>query len=145
MVLYRFPLLIELYSFFQVFFFPHILIFREEVYVDSPHKFSRERHQDMSGGRNSRMNFVRGRGRMNSRMDSHRGEWDSDREYSGEFYNGPTQYRGPRPKYASAMADTDMEYNNAPDGSYASNARLGRKPLNDGSYIAPRRDRKSVV
>ncbi|XP_057423991.1 uncharacterized protein LOC130717674 isoform X2 [Lotus japonicus] len=111
---------------------------RDEVYVDSPHKFSRERHQDMSG-RNSRMNFVRGRGRMNSRMDSHRGEWDSDREYSGEFYNGPTQYRGPRPKYASAMADTDMEYNNAPDGSYASNARLGRKPLNDGSYIAPRR------
>lgn len=112
---------------------------RDEVYIDAPHKFSRERHQDMSP-RNSRMNFVRGRGRLNSRLDSVRGEWDSDREFSGEFYNGPSQFRGPRPKYSSGFADNDMEYNNAaPDGSYVGNGRLGRKPLNDGSYIAPRR------
>lgn len=90
--------------------------------------------------RNSRMNFVRGRGRGGSRIDTLRGDWESDREYSGEFYNGPSQFRGPRAKYASAIADSDMEYNNAaPDGSYAVNGRLGRKPLNDGSYIAPRR------
>ncbi|RDX75469.1 hypothetical protein CR513_44637, partial [Mucuna pruriens] len=112
---------------------------RDEVYIDGPHKFSRERHQEMSP-RNSRLNFVRGRGRLNSRLDSVRSEWESDREFSGEFYNGPSQFRGPRPKYASAFADTDMEYNNvAPDGSYVGNGRLGRKPMNDGSYIAPRR------
>ncbi|KAH1140654.1 hypothetical protein GLYMA_10G292400v4 [Glycine max] len=112
---------------------------RDEVYIDGPHKFSRERHQDISP-RKTRMNFVRGRGRLNNRLDSVRNDWESDREFSGEFYNGPSQFRGPRPKYASAFADTDMEYNNvAPDGSYVGNGRLGRKPLNDGSYIAPRR------
>ncbi|KAL2323872.1 hypothetical protein Fmac_022930 [Flemingia macrophylla] len=112
---------------------------RDEVYIDGPHKFSRERHQDMSP-RNSRLNFVRGRGRLNSRLDSVRSEWESDRDFSGEFYNGPSQFRGPRPKYASTFADSDMEYNNgAPDNSYVGNGRLGRKPMNDGSYIAPRR------
>ncbi|KAK7357996.1 hypothetical protein VNO80_17294 [Phaseolus coccineus] len=112
---------------------------RDDVYIDGPHKFSRERHQDMSP-RNSRLNFGRGRGRLNSRLDSVRNEWESDREFSGEFYNGPNQFRGPRPKYASAFANTDLEYNNvAPDGSYVGNGRLGRKPLSDGSYIAPRR------
>lgn len=112
------------------------LIFRDEVYIDAPHRFSRERHQDMST-RNSRLNFGRGRGRVNSRG---RGDWESEREYSGEFYNGPNQqYRGARSKYSSAIADNDLEYNNAgPDDSYV-NGRLGRKPLNDGSYIAPRR------
>nr|KYP47063.1 hypothetical protein KK1_031293 [Cajanus cajan] len=54
---------------------------RDEVYIDGPHKFSRERHQDMSP-RNSRLNFVRGRGRVNSRLDSVRNEWESDREFS---------------------------------------------------------------
>lgn len=109
---------------------------RDEVYIDGPHRFSRDRHQDMST-RNSRLNFGRGRGRVNSRG---RGDWESEREYSGEFYNGPNQqYRGARSKYSSAIADTDLEYNNAgPDDSYV-NGRLGRKPLNDGSYIAPRR------
>ncbi|BAT93575.1 hypothetical protein LR48_Vigan02g270000 [Vigna angularis] len=112
---------------------------RDDVYIDGPHKFSRERHQDMSP-RNSRLNFGRGRGRLNSRLDSVRSEWESDREFSGEFYNGPNQFRGPRPKYASAFANTDLEYNNvAPDGSYVGNGRLGRKPMSDGSYIAPRR------
>ncbi|MED6159107.1 hypothetical protein PIB30_117401 [Stylosanthes scabra] len=111
---------------------------RDDVYIDAPRKFSRERHQDISP-RNSRMNFVRGRGRVNSRMDTLRGDWESDREFSGEFYNGPGQFRGPR-KYASAIADGDMEFNNvAPDGSYVGHGRMGRKPLNDGSYIPRRR------
>jgi hypothetical protein len=113
------------------------LIFRDEVYIDAPHRFSRERHQDIPT-RNSRLNFGCGRGRVNSRV---RGDWESDREYSGEFYNGPSQqFRGARSKYSSGIADTDMEYNNVgPDDSYVVNGRLGRKPLNDGSYIAPRR------
>ncbi|CAK8574367.1 unnamed protein product [Lathyrus sativus] len=107
---------------------------RDDVYIDAPHRFSRERHQD----RNSRLNFGRGRGRVNNRI---RGDWESEREYSGEFYNGPSQqFRGTRSKYASAIDDSDLEYNNVgPDESYVVNGRLGRKPLNDGSYIAPRR------
>ncbi|XP_019428108.1 PREDICTED: uncharacterized protein LOC109336150 isoform X2 [Lupinus angustifolius] len=112
---------------------------RDEVYVDGRRRFFRGRNQDMSP-RSSRFTYVRGRGRGNSRLDSFRGEWESGREFSGEFYNGPSQFRGPRPnKYASANADTDLEYNDAPDGSYVGNGRMGRKPLNDGSYIAPRR------
>ncbi|CAL0300487.1 unnamed protein product [Lupinus luteus] len=112
---------------------------RDEVYNDGRRRFFRGRHQDMSS-RSSRFTYVRGRGRGNSRLDSFRGEWESGREFSGEFYNGPSQFRGPRPnKYASANADNDLEYNDAPDGSYVGNGRMGRKPLNDGSYIAPRR------
>ncbi|CAL0300486.1 unnamed protein product [Lupinus luteus] len=112
---------------------------RDEVYIDGRRRFFRGRHQDMSP-RSSRFTYVRGRGRGNSRLDTFRGEWESGREFSGEFYNGPSQFRGPRPnKYASANADNDLDYNNAPDGSYVGNGRMGRKPLNDGSYTAPRR------
>ncbi|XP_019427948.1 PREDICTED: uncharacterized protein LOC109336056 isoform X1 [Lupinus angustifolius] len=112
---------------------------RDEVYIDGRRRFFRGRHQDMSP-RSSRFTYVRGRGRGNSRLDAFHGEWESGREFSGEFYNGPSQFRGPRPnKYASANADTDLEYDDAPDGSYVGNGRMGRKPLNDGSYIAPRR------
>lgn len=123
---------LKLYSVAHV--FSLALIFRDEIYIDAPHRFSRERHQD----RNSRLNFGRGRGRVNNRI---RGDWESEREYSGEFYNGPSQqFRGSRSKYASAIDDPDLEYNNVgPDDSYVVNGRLGRKPLNDGSYIAPRR------
>lgn len=136
---YTFTLLLTEFYSFPYAFFSSCYDFRDEVYIDGPRRFSRERHQDMSP-RNSRLNFVRGRGRVNSRLDTLRGEWESEREFSSEFYNGPSQFRGPRPKYASAVADTDLEYDNvAPDGSYVGNGRIGRKPLNDGSYIAPRR------
>ncbi|KAE9618542.1 hypothetical protein Lal_00047060 [Lupinus albus] len=112
---------------------------RDEVCIDGRRRCFRGRHQDMSP-RSSRFTYVRGRGRGNSRLDTFRGEWESGREFSGEFYNGPSQFRGTRPnKYASANADTDLEYNDAHDGSYVGNGRMGRKPMNDGSYIAPRR------
>ncbi|KAF7842480.1 uncharacterized protein G2W53_004778 [Senna tora] len=116
---------------------------RDEVYFDGPHKFSRERHQDMSP-RHPRLNFVRGRGRFNSRMDTHRGEWDSDREFAGQFYNGPNQFRAPRHKYTSAVHDADLKYNNvSPDSSYAGTSRVNRKTLNDegplGRHITSRR------
>ncbi|XP_028799417.1 uncharacterized protein LOC114754763 [Neltuma alba] len=112
---------------------------RDDVYIDGPCKFSRERHQDISP-RNSRLSFVRGRGRINSRIDT----WKSDRDFAGEFYNGPSHFRGPRHKFVSAIHDAESEYNNVPhDSSFVGNNRLGRKPLNDerqvGRHITLRR------
>lgn len=119
------------------------MIFRDDVYFDGPYKFSRERHQDISP-RNSRPRFVRGRGRINSRIDSCQGEWKSDREFTGEFYNGPSHFRGSRHRFVSAVHDSESEYNNvAHDGSFVGNNRFGRKPLNEegpvGRHIMRRR------
>ncbi|KAF7811435.1 uncharacterized protein G2W53_032411 [Senna tora] len=115
---------------------------RDEVYIDGPHKFSRERHQDMSP-RHTRFNFVRGRGRFNSRLDTHRGEWEPNREFGGEFYNRPSQFRGPRHKFASEVHNADLEYNVSPDSSYVGFSQVNRKPLNDegpvGHHITSRR------
>ncbi|KAJ7971703.1 Serine-rich adhesin for platelets like [Quillaja saponaria] len=103
---------------------------RDEIYIDGLYKFSRERYQHQSH-RNPRLNFVRGRGRVTSRSDTLHGDWESDRSFAPDFY-GPRQFRTPRNKYASAVADTDLEYNNvAPDGSFVSTGRVGRKPLSD--------------
>ncbi|XP_065626294.1 uncharacterized protein LOC112015838 [Quercus suber] len=106
---------------------------RDELYIDGSHKFSRERHQDQSP-RNSRLNFVRGRGRITGRLDPLRRDWDSDREFASEFYNGPSEFRFPRNKYASAVVDADLEYNSyniAPDGAFIGTGRGGRKHLDD--------------
>ncbi|XP_054786279.1 uncharacterized protein LOC129292699 isoform X2 [Prosopis cineraria] len=84
---------------------------RDDIYIDGPCKFSRERHQDISP-RNSRLGFVRGRGRINGRMDTCRGEWKSDRDFAGEFYNGPSHFGGPRHRFVSAVHDTESDYNN---------------------------------
>ncbi|KAI9118687.1 hypothetical protein K1719_010132 [Acacia pycnantha] len=116
---------------------------RDDVYVDGPCKFSRERLQDILP-RNSRLSFVRGRGRMNSRIDSCRGEWKSDRDFGGEFYNGPSHFRGPRHKFVPAVHDSESEYTSvAQDGSFVGNKRFGKKPLNDekpvGRHIKLRR------
>ncbi|KAK4284058.1 hypothetical protein QN277_000937 [Acacia crassicarpa] len=100
---------------------------RDELYIDGPCRFSRERCQDILP-RNSRLNFVRGRGRINSQIDTCRREWESDRE----FYSGPRQFRGSRHKFVSAVHAADPEYNDfvAHDGSFVGH-RLGRKPLNN--------------
>ncbi|KAF7811433.1 uncharacterized protein G2W53_032409 [Senna tora] len=115
---------------------------RDDIYLDGPHKFSRERHQDMSP-RHARFNFVRGRGRFNSRLDTHRGEWEPNREFGGEFYNRPSQFRGPRHKFASEVHNADLEYNVSPDSSYVGFSQVNRKPLNDegpvGHHITSRR------
>lgn len=106
---------------------------RDELYIDGSHKFSRERHQDQSP-RNSRLNFVRGRGRITGRLDPLRRDWDSDRDFASEFYNGPSEFRFPRNKYASAVVDADLEYNSyniAPDGPFIGTGRGGRKHLDD--------------
>lgn len=103
---------------------------RDELYIDGPHKFSRERHQYQSP-RNSRVNSLRGRGRI-TRIN---GDWN-DRDFPPEFYNGSTGFRVPRHKYASAVADADndLEYNSyniAPDNAFVGTGRGGRKHFND--------------
>ncbi|XP_065870422.1 uncharacterized protein [Euphorbia lathyris] len=94
---------------------------REEAYTEGSHKFSRERYQDQSS-RNSRWNFVHGRGRIGSRIDSMRNDRDPDRDCV------------PRHKYTSAATGSDTEYMNynvGQDGAFVNNVRGGRKLLDD--------------
>ncbi|KAJ6429060.1 hypothetical protein OIU84_020654 [Salix udensis] len=93
---------------------------RDEIYFDGPCRFSRDRHQEHFP-RNSRMNFARGRGRISSRIDTLRGDRDSERNYASEFYSGSSDFAVRRRKYASAVAEADsesMNYNITPDGSF---------------------------
>ncbi|XVF83383.1 hypothetical protein PTKIN_Ptkin16aG0481000 [Pterospermum kingtungense] len=112
---------------------------RDEAYVDGSHRFSRERHHDHPS-RNNRIGFMHGRGRISSRIDTLRGDRDSERSFGSEFYNGPTEFRAVRSKYASAVSDADINfsnYNNGQDGAYFGNGRGRRKILSDDSSIYP--------
>ncbi|KAJ6900508.1 hypothetical protein NC652_026574 [Populus alba x Populus x berolinensis] len=105
---------------------------RDENYFDGPRRFPRERHQEHFP-RNSRMNFVHGRGRMSSRIDTLRGDRDSERNYASEIYTGSSDFAVRRRKYASAVAEADssVNYNIGPDGAFVGTARGGRKLLDD--------------
>ncbi|KAF2321067.1 hypothetical protein GH714_033475 [Hevea brasiliensis] len=97
---------------------------RDETYEGS-RKFSRERYQDQSS-RNSRWNYVHGRGRLASRIDSMCSDRDSERDCI------------PRHKYASAVAASDAEFMNysiGPDGAFVGSVRGGRKLLEDETSI----------
>ncbi|KAF2318643.1 hypothetical protein GH714_009521 [Hevea brasiliensis] len=97
---------------------------RDETNEDS-RKFSRERYQDQSS-RYSRWNYVHGRGRLASRIDSMRSDRDSERDCI------------PRHKYASAVAGSEaefMNYNIGPDGAFVGSVRGGRKLLEDETSI----------
>ncbi|KAA8539390.1 hypothetical protein F0562_026082 [Nyssa sinensis] len=105
---------------------------RDEIYVDGPRKFIRERFQDQSF-RNSRLNFVRGRGRVSSRLDTLHSDWETDRAFAPDIYNGAADYQFPRHKRASAVADAEHEcdgYIIAPRGAIGT-GRGARKPLSD--------------
>ncbi|XAR72071.1 hypothetical protein NMG60_11018571 [Bertholletia excelsa] len=96
---------------------------RDEIYIGGPRKFMRDRMEEQSH-RNSRLNFMRGRGRVSSRLDGPRGDWDSNNDFSPEIYNGPTEHRFSRHK-RPATADEDVELDCS---GYIVG---GRKPLDD--------------
>ncbi|XP_030491067.2 uncharacterized protein LOC115707297 [Cannabis sativa] len=104
---------------------------REENYGDDTHKFFRERHHEQTT-RNSRFNYVRGRGRINNRINTFRGDRDSDRNFASEFPNSQQEYRVPRHKYESSDVDHEYStYNVTQDGGFVGSGRGGRKHLND--------------
>ncbi|CAK9155092.1 unnamed protein product [Ilex paraguariensis] len=106
---------------------------RDEFYADGPHKFVRNRSQDLSF-RNYRRNFIRGRGRGSSRLDNLCSEWRSDHNFPPGIYNRQADYRFPRHKRASVVADAELEcngYDIVPDGAVVGSGRGGRKSSND--------------
>ncbi|KAJ4971381.1 hypothetical protein NE237_004480 [Protea cynaroides] len=106
---------------------------RDEGSIDGSHKFERVRNQGQAV-RNSRSDFMHGRGRVDNRLDTSRGGWDSDRDFGPEHYNGPTGFRLPRSTNAAAVAAAKLECSGfivAPDGTVVGQGRGGRKPLND--------------
>ncbi|XP_073268117.1 uncharacterized protein [Populus alba] len=106
---------------------------RDENYFDGPRRFPRERHQEHFP-RNSRMNFVHGRGRMSSRIDTLRGDRDSERTARGGrkllddetplFRHVPSRRRSPRGRYGPAARGTQMLH------------RVPRNIGEDGSEVA---------
>uniref|UniRef100_A0A2K1ZBV9 Uncharacterized protein n=1 Tax=Populus trichocarpa TaxID=3694 RepID=A0A2K1ZBV9_POPTR len=90
---------------------------RDEIYIDGPRRFSRDRHQEHFP-RNSRMNFVRGRGRISSRVDTLRGDRDSERTARGGrkllddetpvFRNVPSRRRSPEGRDVPAARGIQM-------------------------------------
>ncbi|KAK6929265.1 hypothetical protein RJ641_005470 [Dillenia turbinata] len=108
---------------------------RDEIYADGSRKFFRERNQDQSL-RNYRLNFIHGRGRVSSRVDAVRGDWDSDRVFATEHYDGPEDFCLSRCKFVSPVSDIELEtYAIAPDGAVAGTGRGGRKTLNDEAPV----------
>ncbi|KAH7840609.1 hypothetical protein Vadar_019180 [Vaccinium darrowii] len=105
---------------------------RDEIYNDGPRKYNRDRFQEQSF--RSRPNFMRGRGRASGRSDAQRGNWDSDRDFPSENYNGPSDYRFSRHKRAPPDGELDCRgfIGAAPNGAFIGSGRGGgRKPMND--------------
>ncbi|XP_042506685.1 uncharacterized protein LOC122083075 isoform X2 [Macadamia integrifolia] len=122
---------------------------RDESYNDGARKFERERNQDQAVG-NSGSDFLHCRGRVDNRLDTLHGDWDSDHDFGSEHYNGPIGLRLPRPKNAVAVAAAKFECNGlivAPDGTVVGSGRGGRKPLNDdlSVFCHPLSRRRSPV
>ncbi|XP_050385655.1 uncharacterized protein LOC126802139 [Argentina anserina] len=113
---------------------------RGETYVDDMYRYSRERYQDQSW-RNSRVNFRRGRGRINDRVD-----YNSERYIAAENHYNHTKYRVPRYKYINNVSDTDLEYNNVSMASDAAFVGCGGRKFSDGpiNHRIPLRRRSPV-
>ncbi|GFP87796.1 hypothetical protein PHJA_000923300 [Phtheirospermum japonicum] len=98
---------------------------RDENYAGGSNKFAKDRVHDQ---RNSRPNFMHGRGRMSGRFGSLRGEWDSDHDFASENSYGQSNYRPVRRKHASSISDVEIDCNGY-DIQQDGNNR--RKPAND--------------
>ncbi|KAL0401208.1 UNVERIFIED_CONTAM: hypothetical protein Slati_4150700 [Sesamum latifolium] len=104
---------------------------RDEIYTGASNKFAKDRIHDHSL-RNSRPNFMLGKGRISSRFGSLRSEWESDHHFASETYNGPSDYRVVRRKHGSSISDVELECNDygmAQDGTPLGSNR--RKAMND--------------
>ncbi|KAL3653474.1 hypothetical protein CASFOL_003155 [Castilleja foliolosa] len=90
---------------------------RDENYVGGSNKFVKDRVHDQ---RNSRTNFMHGRGRMSGRFSSLRGKWDSDHDFASGNSYGPYDYRPIKRKHASSISDVETDcngYDNQQDGN----------------------------
>ncbi|XP_047956919.1 uncharacterized protein LOC125202551 [Salvia hispanica] len=104
---------------------------RDEFYTGGSNKFVKDRAYDQSV-RNSRPNFMRGKGRTGGRFGSFRREWDSDHNFAPESSYGQSDYRVIRRKHASSISDADLEhggYNIPQDNTSFGGNR--RKTMND--------------
>lgn len=104
---------------------------RDEFYTGGSNKFVKDRVYDQSV-RNSRPNFMPGKGRTSGRFGSFRGEWDSDHNFASESSYGQSDYRVIRRKHTSSISDADLErngYNIPQDGTSFGGNR--RKTMND--------------
>ncbi|KAF8402806.1 hypothetical protein HHK36_010897 [Tetracentron sinense] len=98
--------------------------------MGGPYNLERERNQDRPV-RNSGPEYMHGRGRA-GRLDTPHGNWNSDRDFAPDHYNGPNGFRFPRPKIAASRLECDG-YIITPGGSNLGAGRGGRKPLNEES------------
>lgn len=78
--------------------------------------------------RNSRPNFMLGKGRISGRFGSLRGEWDSEHDFSSETSYGPSDYRVIRRKHNSSISDIDLDCNGY---GVPQDGRNRRKTMND--------------
>ncbi|KAL1544762.1 hypothetical protein AAHA92_21568 [Salvia divinorum] len=104
---------------------------RDEFYTGGSNKFVKDRVYDQSF-RNSRPNFMSGKGRPSGRFGSFRGEWNSDHNFTSESSYGQSDYRVIRRKHASSMSNAYIErtrYNMPQDGTSFDGNR--RKAMND--------------
>ncbi|XP_073130419.1 uncharacterized protein [Henckelia pumila] len=102
---------------------------RDELYIDDPSKCVKDRAHGQSF-RNSRHSFTLGKGRVFGRFGRLHNEWDSDRDYEAETYNGRADYRVFRHKQSSSIAG-ELEFNDygiTPDGTSCSGRE---KTIND--------------
>ncbi|KAL7107652.1 hypothetical protein ACP275_06G068400 [Erythranthe tilingii] len=105
---------------------------RNEFYNGGPNKFSKDRFHDQPF-RNSRPNFMRGKGRS-GRFGSVRNEWNSDHNFGSETSYGPSDYHAVRRKHTSETEHECNGFRSPQDGP--SNRR---KPLNNDEFPSLRR------
>ncbi|KAF6171045.1 hypothetical protein GIB67_014625 [Kingdonia uniflora] len=106
---------------------------RDDSSMDVKYKCGRQKNHDQPGGSNG-TGFVHGRRRVDNRLDSPRGDWNTDREFAPENYNGITGTRFPGQRGGFIV-------------SRGAGRGRGRKPTNNElpGYRHPHSRRRSPV